>query len=101
MNLTGLNYLGPRTSGAGAKTFRSINPATNADLDPPFHEATPAEIDSAMKLAESAFVEFRRKSWKDRAALLNAIAAGIESLGDDLLNKAVEETALPAARTAR
>jgi 2,5-dioxopentanoate dehydrogenase len=98
MNLTGLNYLGPRTSGAGSKTFCSINPATNVDLDPPFHEATPTEIDTAMTLAESAFVEYRRRSWKDRAALLIAIAAEIEALGDDLINKAVEETALPTAR---
>lgn len=98
MQLTGQNYIGARTSGQGTRTFRGVNPATNAELDPPYHDATFEEIDAAMKLAESAFVAYRRKSANDRAAFLNAIAAELEALGDELIAKAVQETALPAAR---
>src|SRR5437588_1000168 len=51
-----------------------------------------------MQLYERAIESYRRESPADRAAFLNAIADEIEALGDALINKAVEETALPAAR---
>src|SRR5256885_6532039 len=98
MHLTGQNSLGTKPTSTGKPLSRSINPATNADLEPPYHEATESEIDSAMQLAEKAFESYRRKSAADRAAFLNAIASEIEALGDALINKAVEETALPPAR---
>jgi NADP-dependent aldehyde dehydrogenase len=98
MNLTGHQYVGSKTSRSGTKTFRAIDPAKDADIDPPFHEAMSDEIDSAVKLAESAFVACSARPAKDRAAFLTVIAAEIEAAGDALIQKAVEESALPAAR---
>src|SRR6184192_2213506 len=98
MQLTGYNYLGAKTSALGGKTFRGVDPSKNLELDPPFHEATEQEVDAALTLAESAFVEYRRRPPRDRAAFLNAIAEELESLGDALVQKAAEETALPAGR---
>lgn len=98
MTLTGQNYIGARTSGLGLRTFRGVDPVKNLDIDVDFHEAVPEEIDAAVRLAESAFVEFGRKSAKERAAFLIAIATEIEALGDELLNQASLESALPIAR---
>ena len=98
MQLTGLNYVGSRTSGEGTRTFRALDPSKNVELDPVFHDATAGEIDTALQAAERAFVEFRRRPSRDRAAFLEAIAVEIEALGDELISLAVTETALPAAR---
>ena len=98
MQLTGLNYIGSKTSGNGDKTFQSSDPALNQLLEPKFHESTVAEIDEAMRASQAAFVIYSKKTAKERAAFLNAIAAEMEALGDELLNKAVQETALPLAR---
>jgi len=98
MLLTGQNFIGGETSSCGAKVFRAVNPGLNAEIEPVFHEATPQEIDRAMKSSETAFVEYRRCSSGQRAEFLRAIASEIERLGDELVERAVTETALPAAR---
>src|SRR6185437_9248319 len=96
MELHGLNLIGSDNVG-GATTFRGINPANSQALEPPFHEATDGEVDRAMKLAESAFQEYRHLPAARRSAFLNAIAAGIES-NDALLKRANEESGLPPER---
>src|SRR5207248_1165299 len=90
--------IGITPSARGTSTFHGRNPATSAELEPAYHEATPEEIDAAVKLAESALDPYRSRSAGDRAAFLRAIAAEIEALGEELIGRAVEETALPAAR---
>jgi len=98
MQLTGCNYIGGRTSALGAQTFRAVDPALNTELEPTFHEATAAEIDQVMQLSEEAFVQYCRRNGRERAAFLRAIAVNIEELGDELIARAVAETALPSAR---
>jgi NADP-dependent aldehyde dehydrogenase len=63
-----------------------------------FTDATREEIDQAMELAWSAFLQFRDCSLKQRADLMRAIATEIGNLGDELLQVAGEETSLPEAR---
>ena len=54
-------------------TFRGFNPAIGRDLDPPFHEATDAEIDRSMQLADAASDAYAKKSPAERAKFLTAI----------------------------
>src|SRR5438067_5204717 len=61
-------------------------------------ESTVAEIDRAVRAADAAAAVLRELTAEDRAALLENIAAEIESLGDALIQCAAGETALPAAR---
>ncbi|MGA2258094.1 MAG: aldehyde dehydrogenase (NADP(+)) [Thermoguttaceae bacterium] len=98
MSLTGQNFIGGTTSSGGAKIFRAVNPSLNTEIEPGFHEAAPHEIDRAMELSEAAFVEYRRCSSGQRAAFLRTIASEIERLGDELVERAITETALPATR---
>jgi alpha-ketoglutaric semialdehyde dehydrogenase len=98
MPLTGQNFIGKTRSSGGEKVFRAFNPILNMEIEPGFHEATPVEIDRAMKLSEAAFVEYRRRIPSERAAFLRAIATEIEKLGDELVERATAETALPNGR---
>jgi alpha-ketoglutaric semialdehyde dehydrogenase len=79
-------------------SFHPTNPATGEILQPPIQEALGSLADSAMEAADRDFDEFRAKSPEQRAKFLEAIAAGIEALGDPLLQRAHAETALPLAR---
>ncbi len=98
MTLHGQSIIAGKTTVADDTTFQVQNPATSALLEPLFHEATASLADAALRAADAAFDEFRAKSPEDRAALLEAIAEGIEALGDELLQRAHAETGLPMAR---
>ncbi len=98
MQLTGGQFIGNAPSKAGGQTFTAFNPATGEALAPAFTEATPAEIDHAVALAETAFLPYRQKTGAERAAFLEAIAENIVGLGEALIQTAMLETALPEAR---
>ncbi|HVG38830.1 MAG TPA: aldehyde dehydrogenase family protein, partial [Pyrinomonadaceae bacterium] len=84
--------------GTGGQQFRGVNPANGRELEPLFYEATDEEVDRALAQAAEAFPTYRRKKPEEIAAFLEAIAGEIEALGDELLQRAHEETALPLVR---
>ena len=99
MKLHGANLLGSSRSSAGTHLIYAANPATGQRLEPGFHQATPEEVDRAMMLAESAFRSDGHFRTPDtRARLLETIAAELEALGDELIQRAQAETGLPEAR---
>jgi len=98
MTLTGTQFIGTRESSASDDTFRALNPVTGEELDPPFHEATEAEIDEAVTLADESFSEFRDRLAEGRADFLEAICEEILGLGDELLERTSAETGYPIAR---
>src|SRR5689334_4109267 len=61
-------------------------------------DATPAEIDRAADLADNCAESLASAPPAQIAKLLETIAAEIEALGDELIECASRETALPAAR---
>ena len=83
---------------AGGETFAAVNPATGAALAPSFAEAALGEVESALSAARKAFLAVGAHDPRWPADLLEAIALQIEGLGDDLLERAEAETALPRAR---
>lgn len=99
MELHGKNLIGGKAVvSANTKTFSGVNPATGEKLSPQFHEATVAEADEAMVLAEKAFEEYRRQPAEKIAAFLERVAEEILKLGDELLQRASAETGLPEER---
>ena len=98
MNLTGKNLIGNKHSAKGIITFHAKNPATQTVLETAFCEATSQEVDEAVNMAKKAFDEYRSKSNEERAQFLEAIAENIMALGDVLLKRCMEETALPEGR---
>ncbi len=98
MSLSGKNIIGNKASSKGIKTFFAKNPATQTDLETKFFEATIQEVDEAVNLAKKAFDTYRSKSNEKRALFLEAIAENIMALGDILIKRCMEETALPEGR---
>ena len=98
MQLHGKQIIGGEAVASSSSTFQASNPATGQKVSPVFHEATAGEVDAACGLAAQAFSTLRRSAPSQRASLLRGIADQIMSLGDALLTRAMEETALPRPR---
>lgn len=63
-----------------------------------FDDTSLTQIDQYMNDAWNAFHVYRKKSLKERAALMRAIAVELEACGDGLIQTAMQETNLPEAR---
>ncbi|TWI83834.1 NADP-dependent aldehyde dehydrogenase [Lacibacter cauensis] len=63
-----------------------------------YSDTSVQEINACMQEAWNAFHVYRKKSLKERAALMRAIAKELESCGDHLIAVAMRETNLPEAR---
>ncbi|GJE72757.1 aldehyde dehydrogenase (NADP(+)) [Methylorubrum podarium] len=81
-----------------AETFRGVEAATGAPLDPVFAAAGSAEVERACALAEAAFPSFSETEPARRARFLDAVAEAIGDLGPGLIARARAETGLPEAR---
>ncbi|MEJ7616705.1 MAG: aldehyde dehydrogenase family protein [Pyrinomonadaceae bacterium] len=86
------------TVNGDAPAFRAFNPAEGRETQVQFYEATRAQIDDAMVAAQRAFHAYRKRSADEIADFLAGIAQEIEAAGDALIERAIEETALPANR---
>lgn len=98
MQLTGQSIIGRRRGNTTGAHLRAFDPTKRVELDPPYFSSTPAEVNEAADLAWKAFFAYGWLDGKQRAAFLRRIAEKIEALGDELVDRAVAETALPAAR---
>jgi 2,5-dioxopentanoate dehydrogenase len=96
--LTGRSIIGSREGAEASELFYGINPVNGQRLQPGFSPATAAEVDLSAQLASEAFASYGRTSPQTRAAFLRAIAANLESIADELIDRAHNETALPKPR---
>lgn len=96
--LTGKSFIGRERGAENDKTFRAFNPNTGAEIESDFYSASRTELERAVNLANEASDVYGNLSGKEKAAFLREIAVEIESLGDDLINRASIETGLPTAR---
>ena len=78
--------------------FSAFNAATGEPLPPSYADATLAEIDFTVEAARQSADAFARATPATRAALLDAIAAGLEARGAEWIARAHLETGLPVAR---
>jgi alpha-ketoglutaric semialdehyde dehydrogenase len=92
-NLIGYNY-----SLRTGNTFKAIDPATGNELEGDFYAASLLEADEALILAEKAFEVYQHIGKNKKAAFLRSIANEILALGDELIERAMAESGLPAAR---
>ncbi|MGA8028373.1 MAG: aldehyde dehydrogenase (NADP(+)) [Bryobacteraceae bacterium] len=98
MEIHGKNFLGSELSSLGEKTFRAYDPQAGRAIDPEFHEATQDEVNRALDLADRAAVEIRRLEAGRISDFLAAVREEILALGDQLIGKAAQETALDSER---
>ncbi|MGA9980255.1 MAG: aldehyde dehydrogenase (NADP(+)) [Candidatus Sulfotelmatobacter sp.] len=96
--LSGRSLIGFREGNGSSEPLYATDPTTGQHLEPGFISATAEEVDLAARLAAEAFASFSRIPGRDRAAFLRKIAAKIESIAGDIVDRAGKETALPPAR---
>src|SRR5579862_6394775 len=96
--LAGRSLIGFHDGEGSGEPLYATDPTTGQHLQPGFIAAAPEEVDLAVRLASEAFLSFSRTSGRDRAAFLRAIAAKIESIAGEIVERAGRETALPQAR---
>jgi alpha-ketoglutaric semialdehyde dehydrogenase len=98
MQLHGKSLIGGAATTSGHGLFHAVEPATGQQIEPAYIEANEAEVDQALRLAGEAFDEFRPRPAKERATFLREIATQIDSLGEELIDRANRETALGVER---
>ncbi|MCC6613438.1 MAG: aldehyde dehydrogenase (NADP(+)) [Anaerolineae bacterium] len=96
--ITGKHLIAGEWTQANAPTFASVNPRTKLPGANVFAEASADEIDRAVEAAAAAFTETRNYAPEQRAQFLEAVAAEIEALGDELLQVCDAETGLGLPR---
>jgi len=97
-SLHGRNLLGGVPLDSAGHPFHAISPLTGETLEPAFLEASLAEVDRAVTLADDAFGIYGKKSAEERAVFLETIAEEILAVGDALLQRANLESGLPLDR---
>lgn len=98
MTLTGKMLIGQQLISGNREAIRAINPATDTPMEPAYPGGDGEQVAQACALAWVAFDGYRETSLEVRATFLETIAAQIEALGDELIERAVAETGLPHAR---
>jgi NADP-dependent aldehyde dehydrogenase len=83
---------------AGTAFFSATDPATGEQIAPAFASATSIEVEQACALADEAFARFAATTPDERARFLEAIAERIETIGDALIVRAMQESGLPRPR---
>lgn len=96
--LSGRSLIGFREGTGAGETFYGVDPAAGKQLPPGFAPATAEEVDAAVRLAAEAFEHYRQISGRERGALLRTIAANIEAIAAEAIDRAHRETALPLPR---
>ncbi len=98
MNISGEMIIGHQILRGSAGVARAYNPASKQDLEPEFGLATPADLARACELADAAVEPYRALPLELRARFLETIAQRILDLGPLLIERAGQESGLPAAR---
>ncbi len=96
--LSGRSLIGFREGRGSGEPLHATDPRTGQRLQPGFIPATAEEVDLAVGLAAEAFAVLSHTTGQARGALLRTIAAKIENIAGEIIERAGKETALPPAR---
>ncbi|MGZ3871402.1 MAG: aldehyde dehydrogenase (NADP(+)) [Mucilaginibacter sp.] len=92
------NLIGYHYQAELGNMFRAVDPSLGIDLPGDFYAAGLSEADAAMNLSDKAFANYHNIGKAPKAAFLRAIADEILAIGDTLIERAMAESGLPAAR---
>jgi alpha-ketoglutaric semialdehyde dehydrogenase len=96
--LTGRSLIGFGQGAGSGEPLYARNPTTGQQMQPGFIPATAEEVDRAVQLAADAFKSYSHTTGRERGAFLRKIADKIEAITGEIVERAVQETALPVAR---
>ena len=98
MNLSGRSLIGFSEGQAASATCRAHNPVTGEAIAPDFFSASLEDVNRAATLAHDAFAIYGRLPGYEKAKFLRQIAANIEAIAEEIIERAELETALPKTR---
>jgi 2,5-dioxopentanoate dehydrogenase len=98
MELTGQSIIGYHRGGKAGGVLNGSDPATHKKLSPDFYSASETEVEEALRLAFESFARYSALTGKERGAFLSRVAENLEQLGEQLVERAVLESGLPATR---
>lgn len=98
MTLTGQSLIAGETVDGTAGTTHGINPATNEELAPAYTLISDEQLKTATSAAADALQSFSTLEPDQHARFLERIAENIETIGDELIERASAETGLGAER---
>ena len=91
------SFIGNEPVSGDGDLFRAFAPARHEHLDD-FANVSTEQANQAVDKAAAAFPVYAKLTPTQRAEFLDAIAAEIENLGDELIERAVLESGLPTGR---
>jgi NADP-dependent aldehyde dehydrogenase len=94
----GLNHIGYKLSGENQKYLHAFSTQSNTFLPGQFRIATSTEIEVAVQKAAEAYKTYKNISTEQRALFLDEIAHQIIDKEDELIDRAMQETALSRDR---
>ena len=97
-SLTGQSIIGFGRTQNTEPVFFGVNAANGEHFEPAYRAATSEDLERAIGLAIACFPDYRELGRRRRAEFLRAIAERIEAIGDPLVERVMQETALPEAR---
>jgi 2,5-dioxopentanoate dehydrogenase len=98
VKLSGRSIIGSHAGTGGGQPFYATDPSNGKPLQPGFLPATAEEVQLAVRQAAEAFAVYSRTPGRKRGEFLRKLAEKIESIADELIERAGRETALPQAR---
>ena len=98
MSIHGYSLVNGEPTLSGGAVFTGFDPQTGAALEPIFHSAILQDVDRAAELASEAFAIYGKLSGAQKGRFLRQIAAEIELISGELVERAQRETALPEKR---
>jgi 2,5-dioxopentanoate dehydrogenase len=98
MELHGKSIIHGKPTGSPGAPFAARAAAGGSTLAPAFFEATEADVDRALRVATDAFDDYQSQGPEKIATFVDRIAQELLALGDELIQRANAETALPEAR---
>ncbi|MCW6510818.1 aldehyde dehydrogenase (NADP(+)) [Lichenifustis flavocetrariae] len=98
MELLGESLIGAHSVRGDAGEITATDMTTGKVVGPHFGGNTKSDLDRACGLAEAAFEPYRALPLEKRAVFLEAIAQAILDLGDELIQRCMQESGLPRPR---
>ncbi|WGW11585.1 aldehyde dehydrogenase (NADP(+)) [Saxibacter everestensis] len=98
MTINGHSLIAGQSVPGTEGSTQAVDPATGKSLDPGFSFISADQLDAAAAAAAEAFDSYRATTPKERAEFLERIADNIEARAEQITERGVAETGLPAAR---
>ncbi|MDX3775406.1 aldehyde dehydrogenase (NADP(+)) [Chromatiaceae bacterium AAb-1] len=98
MRITGKQLINGQWLDGEAGQYQAVNPATGQKIEPVLSYASKAQVAAAVTAAAAAAVIYGNTSLNERATFLERCADEVMALGNELIERVMQETGYPRGR---